>query len=183
PTACPGVGLPTFADFTAMYPFASISPGGPGADAASIDHPEDLNSLSRFYSTADYASLTGIITGTVFLPDGVTPVNGVNVIARNVADPFLDARSTVTGDLSFVAGDAFEGTFILTGLTPGSSYTLAVDNIVAGAFPKPPAAPFTEEYWNGDLESNDPAVDDPCDIALITPAAGVPFTANIFLNP
>ena len=49
---CPSLKTtPTFDDFTAMYPFASISPTGPGAAAASIDHPEDLNSISRFYPT------------------------------------------------------------------------------------------------------------------------------------
>lgn len=178
PTGCPSVGLPTFADFTAMYPFASVSPGGPGADAASIDHPEDLNSLSRFYPAPGYDAATGTIVGTVFASDGVTPVNGVNVIARNILSPFGDARSTVSGDLSFVAGDAFVGTFVLTGLTPGESYTLAIDNIVAGAFPKPPAPPFIEKYWN-----SDPTVVDPCDFTAITAMAGIPFTANFILLP
>lgn len=182
PTGCPSVGTPAFSNFTAMYPFASVSPLGPGAQAASIDHPEDLDALARFHPVANYSTTTGTISGTVFQSDGVTPVNGVNVIVRSTADPFGDARSTITGDLSFTPGDAFEGTFVLTGLTPGTNYTLAIDNIVDGAFPQPPAPTFTEEYWNGVSESGNSATDDPCDFTSVTAVAGSTFPADFVLN-
>ncbi len=180
---CPSLpGVPAFADFTALYPFADISFGGPGAEAASFDHLEDLSSLSRLYPTGTYATTTGTITGTVFASDGVTPVNGVNVIARSTVDPFSDTRSAITGDLEFTPGDGFAGGFILTGLTPGVDYTLAIDNQVAGAFPQPPPAPFIEEFWNGGLESSDPVTDDPCALTTIPTGAGVTSVADIILN-
>ena len=182
PTGCPGVGTPTFNDFTAMYPFASITPFSPGSFAASIDHPEDLHAISRFYPVADYSSTTGTITGTVYQSDGVTPVNGVNVIVRSMTDPFGDARSTVTGDLSSDPGDAYEGRFVLTGLTPGTQYTLAIDNLVDGMFPQPPAPEFIEEYWNDTFESGNTATDNPCEFTLITAVAGSTFTADFVLN-
>jgi len=180
---CPSIGgIPALADFTAMYPFADISVGGPGAAAASFDHLEDLSTLSRIYPTGTYAATTGTIVGTVFATDGVTPVNGVNVIARNTADPFADVRSAITGDLEFMPGDGFAGQYILTGLTPGANYTLAIDNQGGGAFPQPPPAAFIEEYWNGASESADPAIDDPCDFITISLAAGATFTADVIFN-
>jgi len=196
---CPSLSkTPKFEDFTAMYPFASISPTGPGEEAASIDHPEDLNSISRFYpdpgkgkkGKRGYAATTVTIAGTVFASDGVTPVDGVNIIVRNVEDPFEDARSTVSGDLSCTSGciatgfftDGFTGTFILTGLEPGEQYTLAVDNIVAGSFAQTPAPTFIEEFWNGVSESSNPAVDDRCDFVTISGSAGDVIPIVVILN-
>ncbi|MDT7041241.1 immunoglobulin domain-containing protein [Candidatus Nitronereus thalassa] len=195
PTGCPSVGTPTFSDFTAMYPFADVTPFGPGAEAASIDHLEDLDALSRFHPVANYSTTTGTITGTVFQSDGITPVNGVNVIVRSMTNPFGDARSTITGDLDCnspgckcfddpqcTPSNAFEGTFVITGLTPGVNYTLAIDNIVDGAFPQLPAPVFTEEYWNDTSESGNASTDNPCDLTPIIPTAGSTFVADFLLN-
>jgi hypothetical protein len=80
---------------------------------------DDELALSRLYPAAGFPGTGGIIEGTIFAPNGSDPVDGANVVVRNLQEPFLLAASTVSGD---VGGP---GTFRFEGLPPGN-YTLEV---------------------------------------------------------
>ena len=95
------------------------------------------------------------------------PGHGINVIARNVADPFHDCTSYISGQVSReMAGP--DGSFVMNGLTPGASYVLYTDQLMDGAFSVPGqiVLPGPEEYFNGPLESGDGSTDDRCALDL-----------------
>ncbi|RMH22522.1 MAG: hypothetical protein D6696_02975 [Acidobacteria bacterium] len=153
-----------------MYPFAII-----GGGEATL-HADEVNILSDLYPAASAATTLGTITGTVFGPDGVTPRTGVNVIAREMSSPFVDAASSISGDRGV------PGVFTIN--VPPGEYTIHTDQILQGGFSTPPTtlAPSPEEFWNGAGESTDPTVDDPAAFVKITVAAGQTSTADIFMN-
>jgi hypothetical protein len=113
---------------------------------------DDIAWLSELYpetvsnppSQVPFAGTTGRITGHVFFSDGVTPAQGFNVIARQVASPRVVAVSNVSGYLFTAdAGNpvypwggseygsrdpALIGVYDLPGLPPGD-YTVEVEAI------------------------------------------------------
>ena len=152
-----------------MYPFLFIN-GGQGTV-----HKDDISSISSIYPEPTFASSTGTITGRIIAPNGTTLVTGVNVIARNVANPFDDAVSALSSDYtdSFVQGGPFVGVYTFRGVTPGAQYAIYVDEIIAGGFNTPPAAlPGREEFYNGVNESFNSATDDPAVFTPVSVAAG-----------
>lgn len=150
-----------------MYPFYF----GPGSGTAHLA-ADDIQAISTLYPASTFAATTGAITGTIFAPDGTTRLTGVNVIARNVANPFFDAASAISGDYSLGA-DAFAGTYRLSGLTPGAQYAVFVDQVLAGGFSTEPITlPNSEEFYNGAAESSNGATDDPASFTAVSAAAG-----------
>src|SRR5262249_35756414 len=125
---------------------------------------------------------TGVVHGTIRTPSG-NAYTGANVIARNVAAPFGDAISAISGDHS-QGGAGADGDYTLAGVPPGASYAPDVDGIVAGAFSTPLGTllPGPEEYWNGDSESADGKSDDRCAATPIVPVAGSPTQADVSFN-
>ena len=168
--------IPAFAGtevIETMYPFYFGSTAG-----TRTLHADDIASISTIYPAASLASL-GSITGSVLASNG-DRLSGVNVIARNVADPFIDSVSTFSGAYtdSTSQADPVTGTFELNALTPGATYALFVDQVtaLAGRFSNPILAslPGPEEFWNGALESSDGSTDDPLQFVGIVTAGGSP---------
>ena len=155
-----------------MYPF--IIPG----DGTENLKADDIGIFSRLYPAPGFLGATGTITGTILGSNGTTALTGVNVIARNVADPFVDAVSSLSSDLTddFTQGAPFVGTYTITGLTPGASYVVYVDEIFDGGFSTPPLQPLpnNEEAYNGTNESGDPNTDFPNEFTPVTAVAGSP---------
>lgn len=154
-----------------MYPFYLGPAAGMGTP-----HQDDASSLSQLYPAANFASTTGTITGRILGPNGTTQLTGVNVIARNVADPFADAVSAISSDFTdvFTQGGTAVGVYTLRGLTPGGQYALYVDEILAGGFSTPPLFPLPgpEEFYNGAGESSNGATDVPSVFTTVAAAAG-----------
>ncbi len=166
-----------------MYPFYfSTTPSG--QVGMRTPHADDIASISMIYPAPDFASTTGTISGTILAPNGVTRLSGVNVIARNINDPFVDAVSTFSGAYtdSTSQADPNVGVFTLSGLTPGEQYAVFVDVITANPLrfsnPLLSTLPGPEEYWNGADEANSNPPDDPLVYELITVAAGAPVTGT-----
>ncbi len=180
PTPNNSFGFPDLADVETLYPYYF----GPGSGTASLA-ADDIANLSALYPAPDFSATTATIEGVIFAGNGTTPLDGVNVIARNLADPFGDAHSAISGDFSGGPGDPRAGTYRLEGLKPGASYVLFVDQIEAGGFSTPPSAlPGPEEFHNGARESNNlGARDDPSDFqAIVVGAGGTATGINVIFN-
>lgn len=166
-----------------MYPFYF----GPLAGTLS-PHADDIASIATLYPAATFSADTGSITGTIFAADGVTRLSGVNVIARNLADPFDDAVSTFSGAYTDGIGQADPnvGVYTLNNLTPGAEYLVFVDVVTAaaGRFSNPILSPLPgpEEFWNVDEAASNPP-DDVTDSTGITAVAGSAATGiDIIFN-
>lgn len=153
-----------------MYPFYF----GPGF-GFSTPHKDDIVSLSSLYPAPGFAQSTGTVTGRILASNRRTPKTGINVIARNLADPFLDAVSAISSDYTdvYTTGAPLVGVYTLRGLTPGAQYAIYVDGILDGGFSTPPGVlPGPEEFYSGPDESNDSIGDPPNEYAPVTVAAG-----------
>jgi hypothetical protein len=169
-------GDPPFPDgvevIETMYPFLFSN-----IDQLSrTPHADDRAGISQLYPQPDFAATTGTISGTILLQD--EPVTGVNVIARNTADPFVDAVSGISSDFTddFSPTNPLTGVYTLNGLTPGATYAVYVDEILDGGFSTPLASPLPgpEEFYNGANESGDSQTDIPGEFVPIAAAAGTP---------
>ncbi len=176
PTPANTFGFPDITDVETMYPFYF----GPGVDTASL-HKDDISSVSALFPAPGFDSGVATVSGTIRRSNG-QPVSGINVIARNLANPFQDAVSAISGNYSIgFAGDPRTGAYTLRGLTPGASYAIYIDQIIAGAFSAPIAFPFPgqEEFYNGAAESDN--ISSPDIVTDFAPVSGPPgsTTANV----
>lgn len=144
-----------------MYPFAIV---GGGAETL---HADDIAFYSTMYPEPGWFAGSGTFSGMVLAPNGTTPITGVNVIARNVDNPFVDAVSAISGDRGVT------GEYTFNGLTPGAEYTVHIDQILDGGFSTTPAELVgPEEFYNGANESTDPNIDDPSESVNLMASAG-----------
>ena len=109
-----------------MYPFLFINGG------QATPHADDIAIFSTLYPEPTFATTTGSITGKIVAPNNTTPLTGVNVIARNIANPYDDAVSAISSDfaVNYASGSPFVGVYTLRGLTPNASYAVYVDEIL-----------------------------------------------------
>jgi probable HAF family extracellular repeat protein len=187
PEGCsdPYTSFPDASQVETMYPFVNIYQNG--VQQGSVDVLDDVAALSDIYPAAGWPGSFGTIQGKVLTPGHgphTSEVTAVNVIARNVADPFGDAISGISGQYS--QGQLGpDGAYVFHGLTPGASYVIYLDGLIAGAFAVQPATtvmPGPEEYFNGGAESGDGIADDRCASTPVTAAAGGAATANLTFN-
>lgn len=78
--------------------------------------PDDVAWISKLYPNSTYAANYGTISGFVFFSDGITHVQGLNVIAREVDDPSTPQDESKRMAVSVVSGYLFTG-------NPGQSIT------------------------------------------------------------
>ena len=153
-----------------MYPFYF----GPAAGFATPDK-DDIGMLSTIYPAPSFAGSTATITGRIHASNGTTPKTGFNVIARNIANPFGDAVSSISSDMTrdYSPDAPLVGVYTLRGLTPGAQYVIYVDGIQDGGFSTPPGIlPGPEEFYNGVSESSNRLTDIPTDATPVTAIAG-----------
>src|SRR5215218_6369914 len=171
-------------DVETMYPFANIRPvTGNGVELSTIEQADDKASISNLYPAAGYSESTGSIKGRILQTDGETGITGVNVIARNMDNPYKDAVSAMAGD--YIRAElGNDGSFTINGLTAGARYAVYTDLIVNGGFPtkQPLYVPEGEEFYNGVNESGNGITDDRCQMDPINAVAGSATTADITLN-
>ena len=170
---------PTRSDIETMYPYIDPTAGtGTGAAQGSIHTLDSIAAISDLYPGRGWPESFGSISGKVYDLDGRTELTGVNVIARNLADPYAGGNSALTGQLTQgLLGP--DGSFVINGLIPGQRYVLYVDAVLAGGFPTPPQwfLPGAEKFYRAEYESG--AAYDPCAYTVITAHAGVTTHANI----
>jgi hypothetical protein len=189
PTSCAALPYalgPTRADVETMYPYIDPTPDtGTGVAQGNIHTLDSMAAISDLYPGKGWPNAYGTIEGKVFDLDGRTELTGVNVIARNLSDPYAGATSAVTGQLTQgLLGP--DGSFVIHGLVPGQRYVLYVDAILAGGFPTPPQwfLPGAEKFYHAadddgrewDDQNRDP---DPCAYSVITARAGVTTHASM----
>jgi hypothetical protein len=180
PNSCGNLPYPTnltSADVETMYPYIDPNVGGTGMAQANLHTTDTLASFSDLYPGKGWSKTYGTINGKVFDIDGKTELTGVNVVARNISDPFVDSTSALSGQMTQgLLGP--DGTYTLNGLTPGAQYVVYVDAILSGGFPTPPLwfLPGAERFWDG----NKPAgAYDPCHYTVVTATPASPTKANI----
>jgi len=87
--------------------------------------PDDAAWISRLYPGPTFAASYGTLSGFVFFSDGITAVQGINVIARRVDDPATPVDESKSIAVSVVSGFNFTG-------NPGQSVT--GDNTAGSSF-------------------------------------------------
>lgn len=167
----------TGADVETMYPYTNSNVGGTGLAQANLHTTDTLASFSDLYPGPGWSSSYGTITGKVYDLDGKTELTGVNVIARNIADPYVDSTSAITGQMT-QGQTGPDGSYTLHGLRPGARYVVYVDALAFGGFSTPPTyfLPGAERFWPG-VHAN--ATYNPCTYMAITANPAKATTANI----
>ena len=161
--------------------------------------PDDAAWISKLYPGATLASTYGTLSGFVFFSDGITAVQGVNVVARRVDDPSTTVDESKRIAFSVVSGFSFTGNpgQAITGdntngssfgsrnpaligyyeipVTPGT-YTIQVENIdssFVGGSSVGPLDPPAVTYGAAEFwHKNESAFDDPAQRDPLTVAAG-----------
>src|SRR5271169_6699790 len=167
----------TGADVETMYPYINPNVGGTGLAQANLHTTDTLASFSDLYPGTGWSSSYGTISGKVYDLDGKTELTGVNVIARNLADPYVDSTSAITGQMTQgLLGP--DGSYTLHGLKPGAHYVVYADAIMAGGFSTTPLwfLPGAERFWDGNKSTSS---FNACNYLPITASPAIPAKANI----
>ncbi len=130
-----------------MYPFLFINGG------QATPHADDIAMFSTLYPEPTFATTTGAITGQHRRAE---QHDASDRRQRHRPQHRQSVRRRGVGDLERLhrqlrTGSPFVGVYTLRGLTPGASYAVYVDEILAGGFSTPPRVPLPgpEEFYNG----------------------------------
>lgn len=175
-----GIQGPPESDVPTTHPIETMFPYLMEDQQRSLER-DDVVALSALYPSPGFLATTGRIYGWVFASDG-TPLSGINVVARNVADD-AEAVSAVSG-----ATLVPPGAYLLPGLTPGASYKIEIQEVDVfhqggsrvGPFSPPRLLPGEPEFYNGSNETeNDKASDfTPVSVVAGTTEFGINFRVN-----
>ena len=167
-----------------MFPFIDPYPWSPTYNSpgmATVNVADDKSALSSLYPARDYRQKTGTIVGRVVAKDGVSQTHRHqrHRPQRRQIPSMRSRASPVTARRGLVGAD---GTFEITGLTPGAKYVVYIDQIGAGGFSTPKAILLgPEEYWNAG-ESSDATLDDACAATKIVLNSGETRHIRIAMN-
>jgi hypothetical protein len=166
-------------DVETMYPYSDPWLGGTGPAQAHIHTVDDIAAISDLYPGPSWPTAYGTIKGTIYDTDGRTPLTGVNVIARNLDDPYAGANSTMSGEWTQGMFGP-DGTYTIHGLKPGGRYVIYTDAIFAGGYPTYPLwfLPGPERFYNGPQKGKTNSFTS-CQYQVITPSAGSTTVADI----
>jgi hypothetical protein len=101
-----------------MFPEEGFCPARKDAGLPPLS-PDDAAWISKLYPNASYAGNYGTISGTIFFSDGISQLQGANVIARAADDPSTPQDESRRMAVSVISG------FLFTG-NPGQSITADV---------------------------------------------------------
>ena len=131
--------------------------------------PDDMAWIPKLYPNSAYSANYGVISGFVFFSDGITAVQGVNVVARRVDDPNTPENESQRIAFSVVSG------FLFTG-NPGQSIT--GDNTAGSSFGgRNPALigyyeiPVTPGTYTVQIENIDPSFTGGSSVGPLDPPA------------
>lgn len=115
--------------------------------------PDDAAWISKLYPGPTYSSNYGIISGFVLFADGISALQGVNVIAREVDDPATPQDESKRMAVSVVSGFLFTGNpgQPITGNNTGGSALGGRDPALIGYYEIPvPPGTYTVQVENID---------------------------------
>jgi hypothetical protein len=117
--------------------------------------PDDVAWISKLYPNATFASSYGSISGFVFFSDGITHVQGLNVIARRVDDPSTPQDESKRIAVSVVSGFEFTGNpgQAITGDNTGGSQYGSRNPALIGYY-EIPVTPGTYTVQTENLDSS-----------------------------
>ncbi len=178
------------ADEKLFMPTMEVSASGRVTGSASSEgttlNSDDIAGISTLYPLDSSSAQMSQIMGKIVKSDG-SPLQYVNVIARNIVDPLCSAYSVVTGRLcDYSSVDMIltclenKGNYTIESLPPGN-YTVEVEELdwdqnMNTALNE---LPGDAEFWN----EGDQAAEDPYTYTVISLAAGeVRENVDIILN-
>ena len=138
--------------------------------------PDDLAELSRLYPNAQTPLTYGTLSGRVFFSDGVSQVQGANVVARRVDDPNTPEDESLRIVISAVSGNRFTGNpgQGITGDNTGGSPTRSRNTDYIGYFEMMvPAGSYTLE-----VESIDSSFVNGSSVGPLNPPVPLPGPAE-----
>ena len=112
---------------------------------------DDASAISFLYPNNTELSKFGTIEGTVLRQDGATPVQGANVIAKNITNPTLEAISCVSDFLNNGTGS-----FTLFAVPPGD-YKVEIEPIDLSFTGGSGVGPFTQTKSDKSFQNPVPA--------------------------
>ena len=137
---------------------------------------DDASGISFLYPNSSELTKFGSIEGKIFRQDGVTPVLGANVIARNINDPTLQAISCISDFLTDGSGS-----YKLFAVPPGS-YKIEIEPVDLSFTGGSGVGPYTTSKTDKSFQnpvpkgfytgSNQPITQDPNNALVVTVAAG-----------
>jgi hypothetical protein len=120
-----------------MFPFAACP--ARTESGLPILAPDDQAWIAKLYPSATYSQAYGTISGVIYFTDGVTPVQGVNIIASQVDDPSTPQNESRRIAFSVVSGFRFTGNpgQNVTGTNTGGAQTGSRDATLIGYYEIP----------------------------------------------